>query len=101
MKWSDALAMIAAMIAAPIAAWGLLAVLPAVGFVLLPGYFLWEVFGKGRRQREIERKRNEAARQRVEDLIRLHLVAHGMADNLLNRALVLDHLARPSRPRRK
>lgn len=93
--------MILAMAAAPVAIWGLLAVLPAVGFVLLPGYFLWEVLGKGRRQREIERKRNEASRQRLEDLIRLHLVAHGMADTLLNRALVLDQLARPAKPKRK
>lgn len=101
MSRKDALQMIAAMVSAPFAIWLLLAIAPVVGMVLMPGYFLWEVLGKGRRERQRDRARAEASRQRVDQLIQVHLVAHGMADTPINRAQVLDQLACPARRSRR
>lgn len=89
------LATAAVIVAAPAAALLSLAVLPLVGYVLIPGIVLWQIFQHPSRK-EQQRRQRQKARQRVDQLISYHLVAHKLADTPANRARVLQGLAKPA-----
>lgn len=90
----------AVIVAAPAAALLSLAVLPLVGYVLIPGVVLWQIFRHPSR-REEERRERQKSKERLDQLISYHLVAHKLADTPANRARVLQGLARPAIRRRQ
>ena len=89
------LATAALIVAAPAAALLALAVLPMVGYVLIPGVVLWQVFQHPNRKEE-ERRARDKQQARINQLISYHLVAHKLADTPANRARVLQGLAKPA-----
>lgn len=94
------LATAAVIVLAPAAAVLSLAVLPLMGYVLIPGLVLWQIFQHPSRKAEDERER-QREQERVNQLISYHLVAHKMPDTPANRARVLQGMARPAARRRQ
>lgn len=90
----------AVIVLAPAAAVLSLAVLPMVGYVLIPGMVLWQIYKHPSRKEEEARQRAKE-QARVQQLISYHLVAHNLADTPANRARVLQGLARPAARRRQ
>ena len=70
-----------------------MAAAPAVGLVAFPFWFLWEIT---RSKPEKERHRRQISRQqaKVDRLIEIHLLAHGLPNTHANRVRVLQALAR-------
>jgi fatty acid desaturase len=89
------LATATAIVLAPAAAVLSLAVLPLVGYVLIPGTVLWQIYKHPSRKEE-ERRQREREQARIQQLIRYHLLAHKLADTPANRARVLQGLAKPA-----
>lgn len=90
----------AVIVLAPAAAVLSLAVLPLVGYVLIPGMVLWQICKHPSRKEEEQRQRDKE-QARIQQLISYHLVAHKLADTPANRARVLQGLARPTARRRQ
>lgn len=90
----------AVIVLAPAAAVLSLAVLPLVGYVLIPGMVLWQIYKHPSRKEEEQRQRDKE-QVRINQLISYHLVAHKLADTPANRARVLQGLARPAARRRQ
>lgn len=85
------------LVGVPVAFWGLAAVAPFIAAVLLPGSVLWQIVTANRPQQQKERQRVLQARRKADQIIQLHLVAHGLPDTPLNRARMLHGLARGTR----
>ena len=90
----------AVIVLAPAAAVLSLAVLPLVGYVLIPGMVLWQIYKHPSRKEEEQRQR-DTEQARILQLISYHLVAHKLADTPANRARVLQGLARSTARRRQ
>lgn len=93
---------VAGIVLAPVAALYLLAVAPLIAMFALPTYLLWE-FLRNPVSRDRERREREKDDAYVEELIRMHLIAHGLPATPANRARVLAGLSRSTarrRPRR-
>ena len=88
-------AVVIGVLLSPAVAVAALAVLPAVGYVLLPGIVLWQM-ARHPHKKEEARRRQQQEQAEVLELIRFHLIAHGLADTPANRARVLQGLARPA-----
>jgi hypothetical protein len=101
-KWLKRALTVAGIVLAPVGAFYLLAVAPLVGMFALPAYLIWELIrNPGSKERERREREKDAAY--VEELIRMHLVAHRLPSTPSNRARVLAGLSRSParrRPRR-
>jgi 4-hydroxybenzoate polyprenyltransferase len=84
-----------AIVLAPAGALLSLAVLPLVGYVLIPAIVIWQIARHPSRKQEEQRQRQKE-QARINQLITYHLVAHKLADTPANRARMLQGLAKPA-----
>lgn len=72
-----------------------MAAAPLVGVVVFPAWFLWELT-RSKAEKESHRQQIEQQQEKVDRLIEIHLLAHGLPNTYANRVRVLQALARRS-----
>ena len=80
--------------------WLVVAVGQVIGALVFPCWLLWEL-RRAPRYRAIHRARQKRQQRRIDTLIRMQLIAHGLQDNHANRVRVLQALCAPAKRRRK
>ena len=88
-------AIVIAVLLSPAALVAVATLVPMIGWAVFPGVVLWQMATHPRKKEEA-RRRQQQEQAEVLELVRLHLIAHGLPDTPANRARVLQGLARPT-----